>query len=53
MCGNFVMNTSFKVMDSSSVLGKFAMNAEVWDIANWNMMFGLFWLAENEYLVYT
>ena len=32
--GNFVVNTSFKVMDSSSVLGKFAMYAEVLHIGN-------------------
>ena len=32
--GNFVMHTTFKVMDLSSVLGKFAMDAEVLDIGN-------------------
>ena len=32
--GNFVVNTTFKVMDSSSILGKFAMDAEVLDIEN-------------------
>ena len=34
LLGNFVVKTSFKVMDSSSVLGKFAMDAEVLDIGN-------------------
>ena len=32
--GNFVVNTSFKEMDSSSVLGKFAVDTEVLDIGN-------------------
>ena len=32
--GYFVLNTSFKVMDSSSVLGKFTMDTEVLDIGN-------------------
>ena len=32
--GNFVVNRSFKVMDSSSVLGKFPVNSEVLDIGN-------------------
>ena len=27
--GNFVVNTTLKIMDFSSVLGKFAMDAEV------------------------
>ena len=27
--GNFVVNTTFKVMESFSILGKFAMDAEV------------------------
>ena len=32
--GNFVVNGTFKVMDSSLVLDKFAMDAEVLDIGN-------------------
>ena len=32
--GNFVVNTSCKVMDSCLVLGKFVMDAEVLDIGN-------------------
>ena len=43
--GNFVVNTSFKVMDSSSVLGKFAMDAEVLDIGNRDVILGLSWLT--------
>ena len=31
---NFVVNASFNVMDCSSVLGKFALDAEVLDIRN-------------------
>ena len=39
--GNFVLNASFKVMDSSSVLGKFAIDAEVLDIGNRDVILGL------------
>ena len=39
--GNFVMNTTFKVMDSSSVLGKFAIDAKVLDIVNRDVILGL------------
>ena len=39
--GNFVVNTTFKVMDSSSVLDKFMMDAEVLDIGNRDMILGL------------
>ena len=39
--GNFVVNTSLKVMDSSSVLGKFIMEAEVLNIGNTDMILGL------------
>ena len=45
--GNFVVNTRFKVIDLSSVLGKFAMDAEVLDIGNRDVILGLSWLAEN------
>ena len=38
---NFVVNTTFKVMDSSSVLGKFAMDAEVLNIGNTDVILGL------------
>ena len=51
--GNFVVNTTFKVMDSSSVLGKFAMDAEVLDIGNSDVILGLFWLTENGFSVDT
>ena len=36
------MNISFKVMEFSSVLGKFAIDAEVLYIENQDMMLGLF-----------
>ena len=45
--GNFVVNTKFKVMDSFLVLGKFAIDAEVLDIGNRNVILGLSWLTEN------
>ena len=39
--GNFVVDTTFNVMDSSSVLGKFAMDIEVLDIGNRDVILGL------------
>ena len=47
------MNTSFKVMDSSSDLSKFAMDAEVLDIGNRDVILGLSWLTENGFSVDT
>ena len=41
------MNTTFKVMDLCSVLGKFAMDAEVLDIGNRDVILGLSWLTEK------
>ena len=38
--GNLVVNTIFKVTDSSSVLGRFAMDAEVLDIGNRDVILG-------------
>ena len=40
-------------MDSSSVLGKFAMDAEVLDIGNRDVILGLSWLTENGFSVHT
>ena len=51
--GNFVINTTYKVMDSFSVLGKFAMDAKVLDIGNRDVILGLFWLMENRFSVDT
>ena len=51
--GNFVVNTTFKVMDSSSILGKFAMDAEVLDIGNRDVILGLSWLTQNGFSVDT
>ena len=41
LLGNFVVNTTFKVMDSFSILSNFAMSAEVLDLENRNMILGL------------
>ena len=53
MRGNFVVNTSFKVMDSSSVLCKFAMDVKVLDIGNRDIILRLSWLTENGFSVDT
>ena len=45
--GNFVTNTMFKVINSYLVLDKFAMDAEVLDIGNRDVILGLSWLTEN------
>ena len=47
------MHTMFKVMDVSSVLGKFTMDAEVLDIGNRDVILGLSWLTENGFSVDT
>ena len=47
------MNTTFKVMDSSSILGKFALDAEVLDIGNRDVILGLTWLTEYGFSVDT
>ena len=51
--GNFVVNTTFKVMDSSLVLGKFVMDTEVLDIGTRDARLVLSWLMENGFSVYT
>ena len=48
-----MVNTSFQIMDPSSVLSKFAMETEVLDIGNRNVILGLSWLTENEFSVDT
>ena len=46
---NFIVNTSFKVLDlvsshtSSTVVGKFTLDAEVLDIGNEDCILGLSW----------
>ena len=50
---NFVVNTTLKVMDSSSVLGKFAIDTEVLDNGNRDMLLKLSWLTENGFSVDT
>ena len=47
------MNTTFKVIDSSSILGKFAMHIEVLDIVNRDMILGLSYLTEKGFSVDT
>ena len=51
--GNFVVNTSFNVRDSSWVLCKFAMDAEVLDIGYRDMILRVSWLTENGFSVDT
>ena len=51
--GNFVVNTTFKVMYSSSTLSKFDMDAEVLVIGNRDVIWGLSWLTENGFSVDT
>ena len=51
--GNFVVNTSFKIMDFSSVLGEFAVDAEVLHIWNRDIILELSWLMENGFSVDT
>ena len=49
--GNFVTITTFQVMDSSSGFGKFAIDVEVLDIGNRDVILGLSWLTENGFSV--
>ena len=51
--GNFVVNTLFKVMDCSSVMCKFTIDAEGLDIGNGDMIWQLSWLRKNRFLVNT
>ena len=57
--GNFIDNTSFKVFDlasppiSPTVWCKFALDAEVLDIANKDCILSLSWLTENGFHVDT
>jgi len=51
--GKFVANASFKAYDSSSVLCKFPLDAEVLDIGNRDVILGLSWLVENGFSVDT
>ena len=44
-----MVNTTFKTMDSSSVLGKFVMDVNVLDIGNRDVILGLSWLRKNEF----
>lgn len=42
-----VVNRLFSIMDSSSVLHKFVINAEVLHMGNRYLIWGMFWLIEN------
>ena len=53
LVGKYIVNTSFEVYDSSSGLVKFAMDAEVLDIGNREIILGLSWLTENGFSVDT
>ena len=52
-----MVNTSFQVFDlvsppaSTTLLGKFSLDAEVLDIGNKDCILGLSWLTENGFLV--
>ena len=50
---NLVINTFFKVVNAFSVLGKFAINAEVLNIGNRDVILGLYWWMENVFAVDT
>ena len=45
--GKCLINTFFKLMDSSLVLYKFATDAEVLDIGNREIILGLSWIIET------
>ena len=47
----FVRNTSIEVLDSSSVLSKFGMDAKALDVGNRKVIMGLSLLTENGFLV--
>ena len=53
LVGKYIINTSFEVYDSSSGLVKFAMDAEVLDIGNRELILGLSWLTEDGFSVDT
>ena len=50
---SFVVNTTFTVIDCCLVLDNCAMDAEVFDIGNKDMILGLTWLMENGFLIDT
>ena len=51
--GNFIINTTFKVMDTFWVLSTFAMDAKVLDVKHRDMILELSWLTENRLSVDT
>ena len=53
LVGNCVVNTLFKVMDSSSVLYKFEMDAEVLNVGNRDISVRSSWLTENGFAICT
>ena len=51
--GNFVVHTCFKVIDFSSVLGRFVIDSEVLEIGNMSVILAVFRLLEKEFVVDT
>ena len=53
MWSNFISNTSFKVINYSSILREFVIPAEVLHIGNTDIILGLSWLTDNRFSVLT
>ena len=53
LVGNLIVNMMFQIIDSSLVLSKFRIDAEVLNIGNRDVILGLSWLTENGFLVDT
>jgi len=51
LAGNFVGNTGFRILDSSSVVGKFLIDAEILYIRNWDVILSYSWLIETGFLI--
>ena len=51
LAANFVIDTSFKTMDSSLVLNKFGIDAGVVNIGNRDDIVSLAWLTENRFSI--
>ena len=50
--GNFIVNSSLQVFDSShTLLGKVSLDAEVLDIGKKDFILGLSWLVENGFSI--
>ena len=49
MVENFVVHTTFKIMDSNLLAGKFTIDAEVLNIGNRDVILRLSWLTEYRF----